>query len=468
MEKVMEKEMLKVYNPATGELLAQLPLDQEETVLAKIAQGEAALTPWRETTAYERSALLTRWAELILEEKKSIATVMTQENGKPLRESLGEIEYAVSYLIWYAEEAKRLYGRTIPSASKGKRILVTRQGVGLVAAITPWNFPAAMMTRKAGPALAAGCTFIVKPAEDTPLTMIKLVELAHKAGIPEHVIQCVIGAGSKIGPLFTQSPLIRKITFTGSTPVGKRLIAESACTVKHLSMELGGHAPFIICADADLDFAVEQAIASKFRNAGQTCVSANRFIVHKSVAEQFSTQFAARCQALRVGDGLCPETDIGPLINEGGYHKVMAQIKDALAKGATLLAGGEGKIDRERGTYFVTPTVLGDATLEMDIMQEETFGPVAPIISFNTLDEAITLANDTPFGLAAYYFTRDYQQGLYLHDHLDFGIVGWNDGLPSTAQVPFGGFKESGIGREGGIEGIEAYLETKYLSIGGL
>lgn len=459
---------LKVYNPATGDLLATLPMDTQDEIVAKLKSGHDALVAWRNTSAYERSALISKWADLIIQHKESIAKIMTEENGKPYKESLGEVAYAVSYLTWYAEEAKRIYGRTIPAGSTNKRIVVTRQGVGLVAAITPWNFPAAMMTRKAGPALAAGCTFIVKPAEDTPLTMIRLVELAHEAGIPKDVVQCVIGEGAKVGPVFTESQYVRKITFTGSTPVGKRLISESSNTVKHVSMELGGHAPFIICEDADIDFVIGQAVASKFRNAGQTCVCANRFIVHKNVLAEFSEKFAAAAKALKMGNGMDESTDIGPLINKKGFDKVAAQIKDAKAKGASVLAGGNVIVDTEKNTFFVEPTVLGNVTLDMDIMSDETFGPVAPIISFETIDEALVIANGTPFGLAAYYFTNNYKTGVYLQDHLDFGIIGWNDGLPSAAQVPFGGFKESGLGREGGIEGIEPYLETKYLSIGNL
>ncbi len=459
---------LKVYNPATGDLLASLKMDDTETIVAKLKAGHSAFQEWRNTSAYERSSLISKWAELIIQHKDEIAKIMTEENGKPFKESQGEVDYAVSYLTWYAEEAKRIYGRTVPAGSTNKRIMITRQGVGLVAAITPWNFPAAMMTRKAGPALAAGCTFIVKPAEDTPLTMIRLVELAHEAGFPKDVVQCVIGYGYDVGPVFTASEYIRKITFTGSTPVGKRLISESACTVKHVSMELGGHAPFIICEDADIDYVVGQALASKFRNAGQTCVCANRFIVHNDVIAEFSEKFAAAAKALKVGNGSDPTTEVGPLINKKGYDKVASQIEDAKAKGATVLAGGTSIVDEEKGTYFVTPTVLSNVTLDMDIMSDETFGPVAPIIGYDDLEDAIKIANGTPFGLAAYYFTNDVKRGMYLQDRLDFGIVGWNDGLPSAAQVPFGGFKESGLGREGGIEGIEPYLETKYLSIGNL
>ena len=455
-----------VKNPATGEILATVKADSAEVVNSKLEKGAKAFARFSKTDAYERAALLEKWAELIMKHKDELAEIMTKENGKPLKESQGEVLYAKSYLTWYAEEAKRIYGRTIPASSPNKRLLVTRQGVGLVAAITPWNFPAAMMTRKAGPALAAGCTFIVKPAEDTPLTMIRLVELAHEAGIPEDVIQIVNGQGADIGPLFTASPSVRKITFTGSTPVGKLLMKESADSVKHVSMELGGHAPFIVCEDADIDYTVTQAIASKFRNAGQTCVCANRFLVHENVLAEFSEKFAKAATALKVGNGLEEGVDVGPLINQKGFQKVVAQIEDAKAKGAKVLAGGTTHFDDEKGFYFINPTVLADVTLDMNIMQEETFGPVAPIIAFKTIEEAIEIANSTPFGLAAYFFTNNYQTGIYCQENLTFGILGWNDGLPSTAQAPFGGLKESGIGNEGGSEGIEPYLETKYLSIG--
>lgn len=459
---------IDVRNPATGELIATIPADNQESINAKLKAGYEAFKTFSKTTAYERATLLNRWAELILEHQEELAEIMTKENGKPLKESRGEAAYTASYLTWFAEEAKRLYGRTIPANSTNKRLLVTRQGVGLVAAITPWNFPAAMMTRKAGPALAAGCTFIVKPAEDTPLTMIRLLELAHEAGIPKDVIQIVNGRGADVGPLFTNSPYVRKITFTGSTPVGKQLIKESADTVKHVSMELGGHAPFIVCEDADIDYAVTQAIASKFRNAGQTCVCANRFLVHESVIDEFSEKFAQAAKALKVGNGLEEGVDVGPVINKKGFDKITAQIEDATAKGAKILAGGTTFFDDEKGFYFVHPTVLSNVTLEMNIMQEETFGPVAPITPFKSDAEAVEIANSTPFGLAAYFFTNDYKRGIYFQEHLDFGILGWNDGLPSTAQAPFGGMKESGIGSEGGTEGIEPYLETKFLSIAGL
>lgn len=455
-----------VYNPATGEEIETITRNSEEEIKDALQRGHEAFQSWKKTNAHERSRLLKKWSQLIQENKQDIATVMTKENGKPIRESLGEVDYATSYIDWYAEEAKRLYGRTIPTHADGKRLVVTKQPIGLVAAITPWNFPAAMMTRKAAPALAAGCTFIVKPAEETPLTTIRLIELAHEAGIPEDVVQCVNGRGSVVGKIFTDSPLVKKITFTGSTPVGKTLIKASADTVKNVTMELGGHAPLIVAEDADIDVAVEQTIATKFRNAGQTCVCANRIIVHESIAEEFSEKLAERTEQLVVGNGLDENTDIGPVINEQSYQKIVQQIEDAVNKGAKVLAGAKYDVDEEKKCFFVHPTVLADVTTDMEIMHEETFGPVAPITTYKELDEAIKLANDTPYGLAAYFFTNDYRVGNYLYENLDYGIVGWNDGAPSAAHIPFGGMKESGLGREGGIEGIEPYLETKYLSIG--
>ncbi|WP_153731538.1 NAD-dependent succinate-semialdehyde dehydrogenase [Sporosarcina obsidiansis] len=457
-----------VKNPATGESIQEVPRHTEEEINQALDKGHTGFKKWSKINAHERSRLLKKWSLLIQENKEEIAKVMTMENGKPLSESNGEVNYATSYIDWYAEEALRLYGRTIPAASEAKRIVVSKQPIGLVAAITPWNFPAAMMTRKAAPALAAGCSFIVKPAEETPLTTIRLVELAHEAGIPEDAIQCVNGRGSVVGRLFTESPHVRKITFTGSTPVGKSLIKDSAETIKHVTMELGGHAPLIVAEDADIDFAVAQTLLTKFRNAGQTCVCANRILVHENIVDTFSEKFAEATKQLKVGNGLDEATDVGPIINEKGYNKIVAQVNDAISKGAEVLVGNKYDADKEKGFFFVYPTVLKNVDGSMDIMQEETFGPVAPITSFKTLEEAVEIANNTPYGLAAYFFTNDYRTGTYLHDNLDFGIIGWNDGAPSAAHAPFGGMKESGLGREGGIEGIEPYLETKYLSIGNL
>lgn len=457
-----------VKNPATGGIVKEVRINTEEEINQAIKEGHDSFKKWSKVNAHERSRVLSNWSRIIQEHKEEIAEIMTLENGKPLAESRGEVDYATSYIDWYAEEAKRLYGRTVPASSETKRIIVSKQPIGLVAAITPWNFPAAMMTRKAAPALAAGCPFIVKPAVETPLTTMRLVELAHEAGIPTDVIQYVNGSGSVVGRIFTKSEYIRKITFTGSTPIGKQLIKESADTVKHVTMELGGHAPLIVAEDADIDFAVKQTIATKFRNAGQTCVCANRLIVHENIAEAFSKKLAEEASKLKVGNGLDKDTQVGPIINEKGYNKIVEQINDAVSKGAEVLAGNQFNADKEQGYFFIHPTVLGNVTPDMIIMQEETFGPVAPIITFNTLEEAVEIANSTPYGLAAYFFTNNYKTGTYLHDHLDYGIIGWNDGAPSGAHIPFGGMKESGLGREGGIEGIEPYLETKYLSIGNL
>lgn len=458
----------KVNNPATGALIEEVYANTENEVKQALENGHKAFKKWSKVNAHERSSLLQKWAVKIRENKAAIAETMTLENGKPLHESLGEVDYAASYIDWYAEEAKRIYGRTIPSNTETKRIIVSHQPIGLVAAITPWNFPAAMMTRKAAPALAAGCTFIVKPAVETPLTTIRLIELAHEIGIPTDAVQCVNGRGSIVGELFTSSEYVRKITFTGSTPVGKTLIKNSADTIKHVTMELGGHAPLIVAEDADIDFAVKQTIGTKFRNAGQTCVCANRIIVHENVADTFAEKLTAEVEKLQVGNGLEKGTDIGPIINRKGYEKIVHQINDAIEKGAEVLVGNKYDKDDEQGYFYVYPTVLKNVDDSMEIMHEETFGPVAPITTFKDINEAVTIANGTPYGLAAYFFTNDYRTGAYLHDHLDFGIVGWNDGGPSAAHAPFGGMKESGLGREGGLEGIEPYLETKYLSIGNL
>lgn len=461
-------QTLTVRNPATGDVIDTIAITEEERVMEALKEGKDAFEKWSSINTHARADFLKNWAQLIQSEKESIANVMTAESGKPINESLGEVDYATSYIDWYAEEAKRLYGRTIPANTESKRIIVTQQPVGLVAAITPWNFPAAMMTRKAAPALAAGCTFIVKPAEDTPLTTMKLVELAHQAGIPEKAIQFVNGYGSEVGKLFTDSLHVKKITFTGSTPIGKILVKNSSNTLKRVSMELGGHAPLIIAKDADLDLAVSQTLASKFRNSGQTCICVNRVLVHESIAEEFSQKLASEVRKLRVGNGMDPSTQVGPVINEKAYIKIRAHIQNAIEHGADLLCGNTFDANPDRGYFYVYPTVLTNVTSEMIIMQEETFGPVVPISVFSTLEEAVAIANGTPYGLAAYFFTNDYRTGHYLHERLDFGIIGWNDGAPSAAYAPFGGMKESGLGREGGIEGIEPYLETKYLSIGGV
>jgi succinate-semialdehyde dehydrogenase / glutarate-semialdehyde dehydrogenase len=457
-----------VNNPATGEALKRIPIHTVQEIVEKIDNGKQAFLSWARMDAYYRSQLLSAWADNIMVHREEIGRLITMENGKPLKESLGEVDYAVSYIVWYAEEAKRIYGRTVPASTVSKRIIVTREPIGLVAAITPWNFPAAMMTRKAAPALAAGCTFIIKPADETPLTTIRLIELAHEVGIPKDAMQYVIADGPMVGEIFTSHPAIRKITFTGSTHVGKLLMEKSASTVKHVTMELGGHAPFIVADDANIDLAVQQTVLAKFRNAGQTCICPNRMIIHENVVEEYTSKLVSAVADLKTGNGLEEETDLGPIINKKGFEKIIKQIDDAIEKGATVLCGHETRYSDADGYYFIEPTIIANVKEEMTIMQEETFGPVIPITTFRNLDDAIKLANNTPYGLAAYFFTENYKIGTYLAENLQYGIVGWNDAAPSGASIPFGGMKESGIGREGGIEGIEPYLETKYLSIGDL
>jgi succinate-semialdehyde dehydrogenase/glutarate-semialdehyde dehydrogenase len=401
--------------------------------------------------------------DLMMEEKEELAEIMTKEMGKPLKESVGEVVYAASFLKWYAEEGKRIYGRTIPSYAENKRMQVLKQPIGVVAAITPWNFPAAMITRKLGPALAAGCTFIVKPPKETPLSAIKLVELSEKAGFPKGVINLVTGSSSVIGGVLMGSRKVSKLTFTGSTEIGKKLIEQSAATVKNVSMELGGHAPAVVLDDADLRKAVAGVAASKFRNAGQTCICINRVYVHEKIYDEFLDLLTAEVKKLKVGNGLEEGTDIGPIINKDGFDKISEHVEDAVSKGAVCVTGGKGT-EENRG-YFYEPTVLKDVDHEMLIMNEETFGPVVPVQKITSDEEGIRLANESEFGLAAYVYTESMSRGTRLVESLQYGIIGWNDGVPSAAQAPFGGMKESGIGREGGIEGIEAYLETKYVSV---
>lgn len=455
-----------VCNPATGEVIDILTKNSKEEVIAKIESSQEAFASWKTLSGHERSNYLKAWADLIRANRKDLGELITRENGKPLLEGLGEVDYAISYIDWYAEEAKRIYGRTVPAHVRNKRITVTKEPIGVVAAITPWNFPAAMMTRKAAPALAAGCTFIVKPATETPLTTIRLIEFAHEAGIPKDAVQYVLADSSMIGELFTNHPAIRKITFTGSTPIGKLLMRESASTVKHVTMELGGHAPIIVAEDADIEKAIQQTVVAKFRNAGQTCVSPNRLIVHESIADTFVEALVSKVKTLKMGNGLQEGVDLGPIINKKAFLKIKEQIDDALALGAHLECGNSYDFDDEQGYYFIEPTILTDVPEDALIMHEETFGPVIPIVTFKKIEEAVAIANDSIYGLAAYFFTESYKTGLYISENLQYGIVGWNDGAPSGAHIPFGGMKESGVGREGGIEGIEPYLETKYLSIG--
>ncbi|MEB6201151.1 NAD-dependent succinate-semialdehyde dehydrogenase [Mammaliicoccus fleurettii] len=454
---------LKVYNPATNEVVKTIKYTSEEEATQQISNAQEAYESWRERDAHDRSALLLKWYQLIDEHKEELAELITLENGKPYKEALGEVAYANSYIQWYQEEAKRIYGKTIPANQKGKKIITDSFPVGVVGAITPWNFPAAMIARKMAPALAAGCTIVCKPSLETPLTTIRMVELAHEAGIPEDAIQYVVLSGRDAGRIFTESPIIQKITFTGSTPVGKQLIKASSDSVKNVTMELGGLAPVIVHKDADLELAVNQTIATKFRNSGQTCISANRIFVHKDIEQAYTELLTKKVNALNVGNGLEQDIDMGPLINQNAVEKVLDQIEDAVEHGGELSLPIE---QLKLGGNFLKPVVIRHANLEMKVMHEETFGPIAAVMTYDHLEDIIKVANDTEYGLAAYFFTNDYRTGFDIYRKLDYGVIGWNDGAPSAAHAPFGGYKESGYGREGGIEGIEPYLETKYLSIG--
>lgn len=454
---------IDVLNPANGQRVGSVPNGGKDEAIRAIEAASDSLANWSQITAYERSAYLKKLNALLHEHKDELGKIMTLEMGKPITQSVGEVIYAASFVEWYAEEAKRIYGETIPSHDPNKRMQVWKKPIGVVGAITPWNFPLAMITRKIAPALAAGCTVVVKPSRESPLTAMKFMELVKKAGFPAGVVNMITGSSSAIVGEMMADERVRKVTFTGSTEIGKLLIEQSAQTVKKLSLELGGHAPFIVLDDAKLDLAVEHVLASKFRNAGQTCVCANRIYVQEQVYEAFVEKFAKRVSEMKVGDGLDEAVEIGPLINEAGLEKVSLQVDDAVDKGATVVTGGS-KLKGEG--LFYKPTVLRDVDQSMDIMFEETFGPIAPIQRIKTDDEALELANSTPFGLAAYVFTESVSRGTRLIEGLDFGIIGWNDGLPSAAQAPFGGMKESGYGREGGKDGIEAFLETQYLSIG--
>lgn len=463
---VEARSTFQVFNPSTMEPVGVVP--DSGSIEARMAADAAsdAFPAWSRLTANERSAFLKKWHELIEAHREELSRIMTLEQGKPFHEAIGEVEYANSYVSWYAEETKRLNGELVPASTAGKRIFVKKEPVGVVAAITPWNFPAAMITRKLAPALAAGCTVVLKPSEETPFTAIKLVQLAEMAGVPKGVINVVTGNAKEIVGEWQKDQRVRKITFTGSTPVGKLLMKQAADTMKNLSLELGGQAPFIVTNEADIDEAVTGALQAKFRNAGQACVAANRFYIHEDVAEEFTRKLAERTSQLIVGDGFTDNVAIGPLINEAALLKVTAHIEDAVEKGATILAGG--KRLSALGGYFIEPTILANVTDDMICMQEETFGPVAPIAIFKTVEEAIERANNSPFGLAAYVFTKNINEAISIVDRLEYGVVGLNDGLPSSAQAPFGGYKESGKGREGGAQGIEDYLETKYISLGSL
>jgi succinate-semialdehyde dehydrogenase/glutarate-semialdehyde dehydrogenase len=453
-----------VLNPANGDELARVADCNAAETQRAIAAAEAALPEWRAKTATARAATLRRWHDLILENADDLALLMTLEQGKPLAESKGEVRYGASFIEWFAEEGKRAYGDIIPPHQPGLRLLVTKQPIGVVAAITPWNFPNAMITRKVAPALAAGCTVVLKPSEETPLSALALAELAARAGFPAGVLNIVTGTDAPaIGKALTDSHLVRKLSFTGSTAVGKLLMQQCAGTVKKVSLELGGNAPFIVFDDADLDAAVEGALASKYRNAGQTCVCANRIFVQSAVYEQFLEKFAAAAQKQKVGPGTEHGVSIGPLINEKALAKVQRLVSNATQKGARVLTGGHAM----QGTFY-EPTVLADVGPGMDIMHEEIFGPVAPVTRFESEQEAITLANDTPYGLAAYFYGRDIGRVFRVAEALDYGMVGVNTGLVATTVAPFGGMKESGIGREGSKYGLEEFMETKYICVAGM
>ena len=458
-------ETIEVNNPATGEKLGTIPKMGAAETRRAIEAANRAYPLWRAKTAQERCTLLRRWSELLLENQEDLAVLMTAEQGKPLAEARGETVYAASFIEWFAEEGRRIYGDVIPPHQADKRIVVLKEPIGVCAAITPWNFPSAMITRKAAPALAAGCTMVVKPATATPYSALALAELARRAGIPDGVFSVVTGSAAGIGSEMTANPLVRKLTFTGSTEIGKKLMAQCAGTVKKVSLELGGNAPFIVFDDADLDAAVEGAIISKFRNTGQTCVCTNRFLVQDGVYDRFAEKLSAAVGKMTVGDGLKGETQQGPLIDRGALEKVEEHIADALAKGARLIAGG--KRHALGGTFF-EPTVLADVVPGMLVAREETFGPVAPLFRFQTEEQAIQMANDTEFGLAAYFYSQDISRVWRVAEAIEYGIVGINTGLISTAVAPFGGMKESGIGREGSKYGIEDFLEMKYLCIGGV
>uniref|UniRef100_UPI0040578D19 NAD-dependent succinate-semialdehyde dehydrogenase n=1 Tax=Candidatus Electronema sp. TaxID=2698783 RepID=UPI0040578D19 len=462
----MTGRTIEVRNPATGELLGAVPsLGREETRQA-VAAAEAAWPAWRNRTAHERSRIIRRWHELIVSNMHDLAMIMTAEQGKPLAEAQGEVLYGASFVEWFAEEAKRVYGDTIPMAQPGKRIIVLKQPVGVCALITPWNFPSSMITRKAAPALAAGCPVVIKPAAQTPFSALALAALAEEAGFPPGVFNVITGPAEEIGGELCDSAAVRKLSFTGSTRVGKILMRQCADTVKKVSLELGGHAPFIVFDDADLDEAVTGAIASKYRNSGQTCVCANRFIIQKGIYKKFAERLIQAVQEqLRVGSGFDEGVTQGPLIDLNAVMRMEAQVKDALDKGARLGCGGR----RVDGTgFFFEPTVLLDVTPAMRIAQEETFGPIAPLFSFTTEEEAVTLANDTPYGLASYFYSRDIGKCWRVAENLEYGMVGVNTGIMSTESGPFGGIKESGIGREGSKYGIDEYLEMKYLCIAGI
>ncbi|MBB3265467.1 succinate-semialdehyde dehydrogenase/glutarate-semialdehyde dehydrogenase [Azospirillum sp. OGB3] len=457
---------VEVTNPADGSVLGSVPMMGADETRRAIDAAERAWPAWSALTAKERAKILRTWFDLMMANQEDLARIMTAEQGKPLAEARGEVAYAASFIEWFAEEGKRVYGDTIPQHLPGRRIVVTKEPIGVTAAITPWNFPAAMITRKAGPALAAGCPMVIKPATATPLTALAMAVLAERAGIPAGILSVVTGSARAIGGEMTGNPTVRKLTFTGSTEIGKELMAQCAGTVKKVSLELGGNAPFLVFDDADLDEAVKGAIASKYRNTGQTCVCANRLLVQSGVYDAFAAKLAEAVKALKVGPGLTTEgAQQGPLIDMAAVEKVEDHIRDATEKGARVVLGGKR---HELGGSFFEPTILADVTPAMKVAREETFGPVAPLFRFETEEEAVRMANATEFGLAAYFYSRDIGRVWRVAEALEYGIVGINEGIISTEVAPFGGMKESGIGREGSKYGIEDYLEIKYLCMGGI
>ncbi len=458
-------QTINVTNPASGGVIGTIPRMGAAETRHAIEAADRALPAWRARIAKERAAILRKWFELMLANQDDLGLIMTSEQGKPLAEAKGEIAYAASFLEWFAEEAKRVYGDVIPSVWPDRRLVVIKQPVGVCAAITPWNFPAAMITRKVGPALAAGCTIVVKPATQTPFSALAMAELAERAGVPKGVFNVVTGSAKEIGGELTANPTVRKLTFTGSTEVGRVLMAQSAQTIKKVSLELGGNAPFLVFDDADLDAAAEGAMISKYRNAGQTCVCANRILVQDGVYDAFAEKLAAKVNALKVGPGTEAGVNIGPLIDENAVAKVQEHISDALGKGAKVMVGGK---PHSLGGLFFEPTVLTGVTPAMKVTKEETFGPVAPLVRFRTEAEGIALANDTEFGLAGYFFARDMGRIWRAAEGIESGMVGINTGLLSNEVAPFGGVKQSGIGREGSKYGIEEWLELKYVLLGGI
>lgn len=457
------KKIFAVENPYDGAVLGHVPECGTDETRRAILAAEAAYKKWRVLTAKQRADFMWRWAELIDENKEDLAILMTLEQGKPLTESRGEIDYANSFIKWFAEEGRRVYGDVILSNKPNQHLLVIKQPIGVVAAITPWNFPAAMITRKCAPALAVGCTVVIKPAEDTPFSALALAVLAEQAGIPAGVINVLTGVPEKIGAELSTNPIVRKLSFTGSTAVGKLLMKQCASTIKKISLELGGNAPFIVFDDADLDAAVQGAMASKFRNTGQTCVCANRILVQDKVYEQFAEKLLVAVKNLKLGNGLDNNVQQGPLINQAAIEKVQAHIADATAKGAKIFCGGKSAA---QGALFFEPTILTDVTTSMIVAREETFGPVAPLFRFHSEEEAIQMANDTEFGLASYFYSRDMSRIWRVTEGLEYGMVGVNEGIISTEVAPFGGVKESGMGREGSKYGLDDYLEIKYVCLG--